>query len=509
MGVIIPRWEWRTFGSSFGVAEERFAALESTGIQESDELYLVSATDANVKVRDDLMDVKVLVETNADGLEQWRPIMKAEFPVGATDIARIFDSLGRSAPSLARDSYSLDEFNAELAPAAGLRPINVHKRRVRYRVGGCTSEVTDTIADGVSTRTIAIESEDAAAVVAAVASMGLSAYVNTSYGKGLVAAVDHHPERYAVIDVGTNSVKFHVGERRADGTWRRIVDRAEMSRLGEGLDESKMIQPEPLARTAEAVAAMADEARREGASAIAAVGTAVFRIATNGADAVTAIKARSGIEVEVVSGEEESRLAYLAAKSAAPQGAAEVVVFDTGGGSSQFTYGRGSQVVDRFSVNVGAVSYTERFGLDSAVTPEALGEALSAVRSDLSDLSTRPRPAAVVGMGGAVTNMTAVSKHMAKYDPDAIQGSVLSRTEIDRQVETYRSLSADERREIGGLQPKRAEVILAGACIVRTILDELGAESFTVSDRGLRHGVLLERFASTPPLSVGLEEVRQ
>src|SRR3954454_19532221 len=110
MSVIIPRWEWRTFGTGFGVAEERFRALEPTGVQESDELYLVSATDANVKVRDDLMDVKVLVETNADGLEQWRPIMKAEFPVGSADVRRIFDSLGRSAPSLARDSYSLDEF---------------------------------------------------------------------------------------------------------------------------------------------------------------------------------------------------------------------------------------------------------------------------------------------------------------------------------------------------------------------------------------------------------------
>src|SRR3954453_7844598 len=182
MSEIIPRWEWRTFGSSFGVAEARFAALDTTGVQESDELYLVSATDANVKVRDDLMDVKVLVETNADGLEQWRPIMKAEFPVGATDIARIFDSLRRSAPSLARDSYSLDEFNADLAPAAGLRPINVHKRRVRYKVGGCTSEVTDVVADGAATRTIAIESEDAAAVVAAVKSVELSNYVNTSYG---------------------------------------------------------------------------------------------------------------------------------------------------------------------------------------------------------------------------------------------------------------------------------------------------------------------------------------
>ena len=74
MAVIIPRWEWRTFGDTFGVAESRFAAMEPTGIQESDELYLVSDTDANVKVRFDLMDVKILVETNADGLEQWRPI---------------------------------------------------------------------------------------------------------------------------------------------------------------------------------------------------------------------------------------------------------------------------------------------------------------------------------------------------------------------------------------------------------------------------------------------------
>jgi exopolyphosphatase/guanosine-5'-triphosphate,3'-diphosphate pyrophosphatase len=101
-------------------------------------------------------------------------------------------------------------------------------------------------------------------------------------------------------------------------------------------------------------------------------------------------------------------------------------------------------------------------------------------------------------MGGAVTNMTAVSKHMAKYDPDAIQGSVLDRSEIERQIDMYRSMSADERRSIAGLQPKRAEVILAGACIVRTILDELGASSFTVSDRGLRHGVLLERYSANP-----------
>lgn len=497
MAVIVPRWEWRTFGDDFGVAEERFAAIEPTGVQESEELYLVSNNaDANVKVRFDLMDVKVLVETNADGLEQWRPIMKAQFPVPQTEVERIFQALGEKTPALSRDSYTLEQFNAELAAGAGLRPVQVQKRRVRYKVGGCTSEVSDVTADGIPTRTIAIESEDAAAVVAAVKSVGLWGYVNTSYGKGLTAALEHRPSRYAVIDVGTNSVKFHVGERQPDGTWKRIVDRAEMSRLGEGLEEHGSIQAAPLERTAIAVKGMVDEAKRDGALAIVAVGTAVFRIASNGADAVAAIKEASGVEVEIVSGEDESRLAYLAAKSAAPPEAASVVVFDTGGGSSQFTYGSGAKVADRFSVNVGAVAYTERFGLDGAVGVETLNEALSAIRADLHELEDKPRPDAVVGMGGAVTNMTAVSKHMTQYDPDAIQGSTLEKSEIERQIEMYRTQSADERRSIAGLQPKRAEVILAGACIVHTILDELHANSFTVSDRGLRHGVLLERFST-------------
>jgi exopolyphosphatase/guanosine-5'-triphosphate,3'-diphosphate pyrophosphatase len=103
-------------------------------------------------------------------------------------------------------------------------------------------------------------------------------------------------------------------------------------------------------------------------------------------------------------------------------------------------------------------------------------------------------PDALVGLGGAVTNLAAVRHALAAYDPDVVQGTVLDRAEIDRQIELYRTRSAEERRAIVGLQPKRAAVILAGACIVRTVLDKLGRESLTVSDRGLRHGVLIERF---------------
>ena len=103
-------------------------------------------------------------------------------------------------------------------------------------------------------------------------------------------------------------------------------------------------------------------------------------------------------------------------------------------------------------------------------------------------------------MGGAVTNLTAVKHGLAEYDPTLVQGTVLDLAEIDRQIELYRTRTADGRREIIGLQPKRAEVILAGACIVRTIVEKLGRESLTVSDQGLRHGLLVERFGE-PPVS--------
>ena len=99
-------------------------------------------------------------------------------------------------------------------------------------------------------------------------------------------------------------------------------------------------------------------------------------------------------------------------------------------------------------------------------------------------------------MGGAITNLVAVQHELATYDPEVVQGAELDRAEIDRQIELYRTRSADQRREIVGLQPKRAEVILAGSCIVRTVLAKLGKESLTVSDRGLRHGLLVERFGA-------------
>jgi exopolyphosphatase/guanosine-5'-triphosphate,3'-diphosphate pyrophosphatase len=302
--------------------------------------------------------------------------------------------------------------------------------------------------------------------------------------------------RYAVIDVGTNSVKFNISERRDDDSWKTIVDRAEITRLGEGLEKTGEINSEAMERTVSAIAAMATEARNDGVTAIAAVGTMGMRTARNSEQFIAAVEQRCGVRIEVIPGEEEGRLAYIAVKSGLGLGEGTLVIFDTGGGSTQFTFGRGASVEERFSLNVGAVRFTERYGLGGVVSREQLGAALTAIAGEFARIDNRPSPNALVGMGGAITNIAAVKHGLAKYDPNVIQGSVLERIEIERQIELYRTRSLDERRTIVGLQPKRADVILAGACIVKTVLDKLGKDSLRVSDRGLRHGLLIDRFSS-------------
>ncbi len=102
----------------------------------------------------------------------------------------------------------------------------------------------------------------------------------------------------------------------------------------------------------------------------------------------------------------------------------------------------------------------------------------------------------VIAIGGTSTNLAAVKHGLDHYDPDVVHATIIDADEVDRQIEAFRNRSAEERREIAGLQPARAEVILAGACVVRTILALTGQDALTVSDRGLRHGVIAERFAS-------------
>ena len=121
MNEITPRWEWRAFGRTFGGAEARLAALTPTGVQESDEVYLLSGAGDNVKVRDALMDIKVLREVNADGLEQWTPVMKAGFPLPASRAAKVFESLQLPVPAAVPRELHAGRVHRTTSPSRAVR----------------------------------------------------------------------------------------------------------------------------------------------------------------------------------------------------------------------------------------------------------------------------------------------------------------------------------------------------------------------------------------------------
>src|SRR4051812_3016026 len=130
---IVPRWEWRTFGRDFGSADTTLSNQEPVDVIESEELYLLSRhSDASAKVRDGLMDVKALQARADDGLEQWLPVMKAEFPLDSAELGRVLEIL-KAPPSLDHDTYSVDDLGKA---SPDLVAVQVRKSRVRYKVGG-------------------------------------------------------------------------------------------------------------------------------------------------------------------------------------------------------------------------------------------------------------------------------------------------------------------------------------------------------------------------------------
>ena len=186
---LVPRWEWRTFGEDFGPAEEAFGALEVERVEESDELYLLSRDgDATVKVRDGLLDVKRLLAVDDDGLEQWMPVAKHPFPLSRDDVGAALAELRVDAPPLDREAYTAEELLDEVVrPIDALLAVEVHKRRARYTVGGCMAEICEIRTDEGSTRSLVVESEDPARVIAAVRSLGLATRANVCMARGLKA----------------------------------------------------------------------------------------------------------------------------------------------------------------------------------------------------------------------------------------------------------------------------------------------------------------------------------
>ncbi|MBR5741349.1 MAG: Ppx/GppA family phosphatase, partial [Firmicutes bacterium] len=273
-----------------------------------------------------------------------------------------------------------------------------------------------------------------------------------------------------------------------------VVDTNDVARLAEGLDRTGRIGRGPMKRNAEAVSRFAEKARELGADEIVCTGTMALRNAANAETFVRRVKKLCGVDVRILPGEEEARLSSLAVLSGLPAADGDFVIFDTGGGSTEFIYGRGTDLLKRFSVNVGSVRLTENFLKSDPVTGEEVSAAIAEIDREFADAGVSGIPQRIVGIGGNVTTMAAVKQRLAAYDPEVIQGSTLTREDVASQIAEYASRTLEQRKDLPGLPPKRADIILAGACIVKVILDRLGCAELTVSDRGLRHGLAYELF---------------
>jgi exopolyphosphatase / guanosine-5'-triphosphate,3'-diphosphate pyrophosphatase len=301
--------------------------------------------------------------------------------------------------------------------------------------------------------------------------------------------------RFAAIDVGTNTVLLLVAEETPSG-FSPVAERGAITRLGKGVDATRRLAPEGMERTLEAVGRFAAEARALGAVGLAVTATSAARDAQNGAEFLEAAHERAGVEVEILSGEEEARLSYLAVSNdfAAEAGERELVAIDIGGGSTEFIFGHGSAVRFHTSINIGSVRLTERCIRSDPPSAEDFARLHVQLESALASVPCPGANALVVGVAGTVTTLYAVANGIAPYDAARVHRGWLSREELRRTRARLAAAPLAARRAIPGLQPERADVIVTGAVVLEHALDHLGAAGSRVSDRGLRWGLLAARF---------------
>lgn len=304
--------------------------------------------------------------------------------------------------------------------------------------------------------------------------------------------------RVATIDIGTNSVLLLVAERR-DGAIVPVVERATITRLGRGVDRSRELDPAAVEATLACLAGYAEEIRAAGAARVDVVGTSAMRDARGSEDFRARAAALLGREPRVISGDEEAELTFAGALAGLEiEGPA--LVFDLGGGSTELIRGdvrSGAATLARaVSIDVGSVRLTERCLLSDPPLPAEIAEVHRTARALLDEaLATlgAPEPAAqLVGVAGTVTTLAAYALGVAPYDAARIHGARISAEQVARSSRELAALTLAQRRAVPSIEPKRADVIVAGALVTEEIL--AWAAPFTrgdllVSDRGVRWGL--------------------
>ncbi len=301
------------------------------------------------------------------------------------------------------------------------------------------------------------------------------------------------PLRLAAIDIGTNTIKLLVAAVES-GVLRALHEDSQTTRLGEGVAKTKRLTAEAMERTAAGVAAFAGRAREMGAEKILAVATSGAREGKNTARFLARVKETAGLDVEIISGEREAELIFAGVCTDPALRRQRLLVMDVGGGSAEIIAGQGGRIEKRESVAAGAVRLTERFIHDDPISRSELDALLQhgreLVRPVLAQSS--PEDRVMIGTGGTITTAAAVDQSLTQFSIEKIQGHPLTRQRLAEILERLRVLPLAERRQVPGLPPKRADIIVAGLAMYVVAMELAGIDALSVSTRGLRSGLLAE-----------------
>jgi exopolyphosphatase/guanosine-5'-triphosphate,3'-diphosphate pyrophosphatase len=301
--------------------------------------------------------------------------------------------------------------------------------------------------------------------------------------------------RVAAIDIGTNSVLLVIAAAEAAGP-RPLLERATITRMGEGVDKTRRLAPAAVARNLACLRAYAEDLQAHGSPKLDVVGTSALRDAEGAQAFLDEAERILGVRPRVIAGDEEARLTFRGALSGLSVGG-RLLVFDVGGGSTELIVGDAAAAMPaegRVSLDIGSVRLFERHVHSD---PPTLAE-LANIEADIArQLASAPpllrlgdAPVTLVGVAGTVTTLKALELGLPAYDSAQVHGAVLTLGAVEALCEKLASLSLSERQQLPGLQPKRADVIVAGALIVRDLLRRAGATETIVSDRGVRFGLL-------------------
>ena len=289
--------------------------------------------------------------------------------------------------------------------------------------------------------------------------------------------------RVAAVDIGTNSTRLLVADVQ-DGSVRELDRRLEITRLGEGVDERRILLPQAIARVRNVLAEYRRAAEEAGAERTLAFATSAVRDAENGEAFLGEVEWSYAFKTRLLGGDEEALLTFRGV-SAGREVAPGTVVIDVGGGSTELILGGPDGVAFHTSLDLGCVRLTERFGTDFDAAAAHVRDVLA------GSVPAEVRPRAAIGVAGTITTIATLDLGLEEEDPDVVHGHRLSAETVAAWTERLEGMSVEEIRGLRGMHPDRAPVIAAGAVVVRETLAYFGLETLEVSEHDIMHGAAL------------------